>query len=108
MKKGGIEVGGKKIKVTVIYYDDQSDPQVSAKLTEKLITEEKVQFLLGALFERDHPRHLSDRRGNTTSSTWPVRPMRIRSIPAGTRMSFFHPPPCQRHPAQFSRYAYHI
>ena len=45
--KGGIDVGGKKYKVTVIYYDDQSDPQVSAKLTEKLITEDKVQFLLG-------------------------------------------------------------
>src|SRR5512139_1046239 len=45
--KGGIDVGGKRFKVTVIYYDDQSDPQVSAKLTEKLITEDKVQFLLG-------------------------------------------------------------
>jgi len=45
--KGGIDVGGKKYKVTVIYYDDQSDPLVSAKLTEKLITEDKVQFLLG-------------------------------------------------------------
>ncbi len=45
--KGGIDVAGKKYKVTVIYYDDQSDPQVSAKLTEKLITEDKVQFLLG-------------------------------------------------------------
>ncbi|MBP1696936.1 MAG: Extracellular ligand-binding receptor, partial [Deltaproteobacteria bacterium] len=45
--KGGVDVAGKKYKVTVIYYDDQSDPQVSAKLTEKLITEDKVQFLLG-------------------------------------------------------------
>jgi branched-chain amino acid transport system substrate-binding protein len=45
--KGGIDVAGKKYKVTVVYYDDQSDPQVSAKLTEKLITEDKVQFLLG-------------------------------------------------------------
>lgn len=45
--KGGIDVGGKKYRVTVIYYDDQSDPLVSAKLTEKLITEDKVQFLLG-------------------------------------------------------------
>ena len=46
-EKSGIDVAGKKYKVTVIYYDDQSDPQVSAKLTEKLITEDKVQFLLG-------------------------------------------------------------
>jgi branched-chain amino acid transport system substrate-binding protein len=46
-EKSGIDVGGKKYKVAIIYYDDQSDPQVSAKLTEKLITEDKVQFLLG-------------------------------------------------------------
>jgi branched-chain amino acid transport system substrate-binding protein len=45
--KGGIDAGGKKYKVTLIYYDDQSDPQVSAKLTEKLITQDNVQFLLG-------------------------------------------------------------
>ncbi|MFA6505488.1 MAG: ABC transporter substrate-binding protein, partial [Treponemataceae bacterium] len=44
---GGISVGGTKKKVQVIYYDDQSDNQTSAKLTEKLITEDKVQFLLG-------------------------------------------------------------
>jgi branched-chain amino acid transport system substrate-binding protein len=35
---GGINVGGKKYKVAVVFYDDQSDPTVSAKLTEKLIT----------------------------------------------------------------------
>jgi branched-chain amino acid transport system substrate-binding protein len=45
--KGGIDVGGKKLPVKIIYYDDQSDNQTSAKLTEKLITEDKVQFLLG-------------------------------------------------------------
>jgi branched-chain amino acid transport system substrate-binding protein len=45
--KGGIDVGGKKIPVQIIYYDDQSDNQTAAKLTEKLITEDKVQFLLG-------------------------------------------------------------
>ncbi len=44
---GGINVGGKKMKVEIIYYDDQSDNQTSAKLTEKLITEDKVNFLLG-------------------------------------------------------------
>jgi branched-chain amino acid transport system substrate-binding protein len=46
-EKGGIEVGAKKFKIAITYYDDQSDPQVSAKLTEKLITEDKVQYLLG-------------------------------------------------------------
>jgi branched-chain amino acid transport system substrate-binding protein len=45
--QGGINVGGKKIPVQVIIYDDQSDNAVSAKLTEKLITEDQVQFLLG-------------------------------------------------------------
>jgi branched-chain amino acid transport system substrate-binding protein len=44
---GGINVGGTKMKVEIVYYDDQSDNQTSAKLTEKLITEDKVQFLLG-------------------------------------------------------------
>jgi branched-chain amino acid transport system substrate-binding protein len=43
---GGIKIAGKKMKVDIIYYDDQSDNQTSAKLTEKLITEDKVQFLL--------------------------------------------------------------
>jgi branched-chain amino acid transport system substrate-binding protein len=45
--EGGIDVGGKKLPVEIVYYDDQSDNQTSAKLTEKLITEDKVQFLLG-------------------------------------------------------------
>ncbi len=45
--KGGIQVGNKKLKVEIIYYDDQSDNQTSAKLTEKLITQDKVKFLLG-------------------------------------------------------------
>jgi len=44
---GGISVGGTKKKVELVYYDDQSDNQTSAKLTEKLITEDKVRFLLG-------------------------------------------------------------
>jgi branched-chain amino acid transport system substrate-binding protein len=46
-EKGGIEVGGKKYKVQMIYYDDESNPQRAAKLTEKLITEDKVNFILG-------------------------------------------------------------
>jgi branched-chain amino acid transport system substrate-binding protein len=44
---GGINVGGKKVKVQVIYYDDESKPQSSARLTEKLITEDNVNFILG-------------------------------------------------------------
>ncbi len=44
---GGINVGGKQYKVQVIYYDDQSDAGTGTKLTQKLITEDKVDFLFG-------------------------------------------------------------
>src|ERR1700742_2415171 len=39
---GGMTVDGKKVKVEVVYYDDESKPQSSARLTEKLITEDQV------------------------------------------------------------------
>ncbi len=45
--KGGIKVGNKRYKVEIIYYDDQSDPKTTAKLIEKLITQDKVKFILG-------------------------------------------------------------
>ena len=45
--KGGIDVGGEKYRVEIIFYDDKSDSATGAKLTEKLITEDKVNFLLG-------------------------------------------------------------
>jgi branched-chain amino acid transport system substrate-binding protein len=44
---GGMNVDGKKVKVEVVYYDDESKPQSSARLTEKLITEDSVSFILG-------------------------------------------------------------
>lgn len=44
---GGIDVGGENYKVKVIYYDDESDPVRGAKLTEKLITQNKVRYLGG-------------------------------------------------------------
>lgn len=44
---GGFDVAGEKYKVELVYYDDQSNPETSMKLTEKLITEDKVQFLIG-------------------------------------------------------------
>lgn len=46
-KKGGMVVGEKKIPVQIIYYDDESKAQTSARLTERLITEDKVDFLFG-------------------------------------------------------------
>ncbi len=44
---GGIKVNGKSYKVKVIIYDDESNPAKSQKLYEKLVTEDKVNFLLG-------------------------------------------------------------
>ena len=45
--QGGIAVKGTKHKVQLVYEDDQSKADISAQLSQKLITEEKAQFLLG-------------------------------------------------------------
>jgi branched-chain amino acid transport system substrate-binding protein len=44
---GGIKVGGKQYMIATKYYDDQSKQDLSGQLTEKLINEDKVNFLLG-------------------------------------------------------------
>lgn len=44
---GGIRVGDERYKVELVMYDDEGDPDTAARLTEKLITEDKVDFLLG-------------------------------------------------------------
>lgn len=46
-KKGGLSIGGKKYKVEIKYYDDESNVQTATKLVEKLITEDKTDILLG-------------------------------------------------------------
>ncbi len=46
-QRGGIKVGDKTYKVEIKYYDDQSDAATSAKLYEKLITEDNIKLLLG-------------------------------------------------------------
>ena len=46
-KSGGISVGGKHYKIETKYYDDASSAQQSATLADKLINEDKVNFLLG-------------------------------------------------------------
>ncbi|MDR7544358.1 MAG: amino acid ABC transporter substrate-binding protein [Armatimonadota bacterium] len=46
-KQGGIEIGGKKYTVRLIYADDQSTPATAAVAGERLITQEKVDFILG-------------------------------------------------------------
>jgi len=45
--RGGILVNGVKHLVTIKYYDDTSSANQSAVLMQKLITEDKAQFLLG-------------------------------------------------------------
>ena len=45
--KGGIVVGGKHYMVETKYYDDESNGPKSATLADKLINEDKVNFLLG-------------------------------------------------------------
>ena len=46
-QKGGIKVGGKAYKADIKFYDDESDPKTTAKLVEKLITEDGIKFILG-------------------------------------------------------------
>ena len=44
---GGVKVGGKTYQLTLKYYDDESKPERTAQLFEKLVNEDKVNFLLG-------------------------------------------------------------
>ncbi len=46
-KNGGVKVGKDTYIFKIIYYDDKSDPTESSRLVEKLITQDKVNFLLG-------------------------------------------------------------
>jgi len=45
--EGGVTLGNDRYPVDILYYDDESDPQKTASLVEKLITEDKVDLLLG-------------------------------------------------------------
>ncbi len=44
---GGINIGGKKYKLVVKYYDDESTPARGAQLAERLIKQDGVKFMLG-------------------------------------------------------------
>jgi branched-chain amino acid transport system substrate-binding protein len=46
-QQGGIEIKGVKHPVQILYQDDQSKPDQSAILVQKLITEQKAQYILG-------------------------------------------------------------
>jgi len=45
---GGVKVGGKGYKLKVIYYDDESTPARAAQLTERLINQDGIKYVLGA------------------------------------------------------------
>lgn len=44
---GGVTVAGKPYLLEVIYYDDESTPARGAQLVERLIQQDKVQYVLG-------------------------------------------------------------
>ncbi len=46
-KAGGVKVGGKPYRLALKLYDDQSDPNLSVRLFTRLVTSDKVNFLLG-------------------------------------------------------------
>jgi branched-chain amino acid transport system substrate-binding protein len=44
---GGVTIGGKCYHLKVKYYDDESTPARAAQLVERLIDQDKIQFVLG-------------------------------------------------------------
>jgi branched-chain amino acid transport system substrate-binding protein len=46
-KAGGVKIAGKPYKLVLKLYDDQSDPNLSVRLFTRLVTSDKVNFLLG-------------------------------------------------------------
>jgi branched-chain amino acid transport system substrate-binding protein len=44
---GGLKVAGKTYKVDILYADDETNPQTSARLVEKFISQDHVNFILG-------------------------------------------------------------
>lgn len=46
-EKGGVSVGGKKYKIAVKYYDDESNAAKAATLVQRLIEQDGVQYVLG-------------------------------------------------------------
>jgi len=44
---GGVSIAGKKYELKIKYYDDESNPAIAAKYAKRLLTQDKVQLLLG-------------------------------------------------------------
>jgi branched-chain amino acid transport system substrate-binding protein len=51
--KGGIKIGAKQYKVEALFEDDTSKPAVGVTVAEKLITRDKVNFIVGSAFHSD-------------------------------------------------------
>ena len=47
--QGGLLIKGKRYPVELVFYDDEGNPEMSAKLTEKLVTVDGVDLLLGGI-----------------------------------------------------------
>src|SRR6195256_2711359 len=47
-KAGGISIGGKKYKVEIVYADYQSNTPRAVQTTEQMITQDNINFLVGA------------------------------------------------------------
>ena len=48
--KGGIDAGGKKVKLELIFEDDTGKPEVGVSVAEKLLGRDKVNLLVGDAF----------------------------------------------------------
>jgi len=46
-ERGGIDIGGKKMKVEIIWGDSESDPTKAQEVATKLVTQDNVDMLLG-------------------------------------------------------------
>ena len=46
-KAGGLNIGGEKYKVELVYYDSKADQSTAVAAANKLIFEDKVQYILG-------------------------------------------------------------
>ena len=53
-KQGGVQVGGEKIPIKLIFVDDESDPNKAGALAESLITQDNVKFMVSG----DEPPHM--------------------------------------------------
>lgn len=46
-KMGGVKIGDKSYQLSVKYYDDESDAARAAELTERLVNQDGIKFILG-------------------------------------------------------------